>query len=259
MEIFEQKRQNWVVFLRVRLPVIRYTEHLEKQGIFLTKGPSEDLEAHSVARLLKKEREGFVGYDTYVKVVDNKSFDPINARNNAELRLRTFFNAYNFLDHKTKINIHPSCLVVSGSEESKEIFLRAKPHPMERASCRNEVPLNELVKSFDSLFRNFSSEAIDQLFRVFDYHSSAISSENPESQLISLWAALEGLFPPPVNGKRGISYYLNLTLPSLVLTYPEKIFRYVEDAIRYSEKEVRDIIDRDGKGESFFEKTIYYL
>ena len=71
------------------------------------------------------------------------------------------------------------------------------------------IPNAQLQKAFDSLFRGFTAQATHQLFRVFDYHSTAISTDAPESQLISLWAALEGLFPAPAKGERGIASLLS--------------------------------------------------
>lgn len=259
LDIFSQPPKNYTVFLRANIPANRYQKHLENNEIFITKGPGDDLKKLGTAKLIKRNREGYAGFDTYVKIENNKAPDPHSAREYAESRLRMFFDAYTFLDHKTKIDVHPSCIVVKNDESPQEIFFRARPHPMEKASSRTKIPNDQLEQTFDSLFRSFTSQATHQLFRVFDYHSTAISTDAPESQLISLWAALEGLFPAPAKGERGINYYLKMLLPALVLTYPEKIFLYLADAIKHAGEEAKSAVNNNGKGSNFFEKVTYFI
>lgn len=259
LDHFEQPQKKYDVYLRANMPVRRYKKHLENNKIFITEGPGSDLDKLGTSRLIKKNKEGFEGYNTYIKIEENKSADPHRAREYAESRLRMFFDAYTFLDHKTKINIHPSCIVVKTGEESQETFLRARPHPMEKASSRSKVPNEYLDQTFDSLFSSFTSQATHQLFRVFDYHSAAISTDAPESQLISLWAALDGLFPAPTKGERGINFYLKMLLPALVLTYPEKIFLYITDALKHAGKPAKDIIQKNSSGSDFFEKVVFFM
>lgn len=259
LDLFSQPPKIYTVFLRANIPVLRYQEHLEEKGIFITNGPGEDIEKLGTAKLIKRKRGGYDGYKTYIKIENNKTSDPHSAREYAESRLRMFFDAYTFLDHKTKIDIYPSCIVVKAGDEPQETFFRARPHPMEKASSRSKVPNNQLQQTFDSLFRSFTSQATHQLFRVFDYHSTAISTDAPESQLISLWAALEGLFPASIKGDRGINYYLKMLLPALVLTYPEKIFLYMTDALKHAGKVPKDIIQKNSKGSNFFEKVVYFI
>lgn len=256
---FSQPSKTYKVFLRANIPINRYQEHLSENNIFITEGPCEELNKLGTARLIKREKEGFEGFNTYVKIDGVEAVDPDSAREYAELNLRMFFDAYTFLDHKTKINIHPSCIIATTEEDHKETFLRARPHPMEKGSSHSRVPIDSLHKTFESLFGSFTPQAIHQLFRVFDHHSTAISTDAPESQLISLWAALEGLFPAPTKGDRGISYYLKMLLPALTLSYPEKIFTYVDDALKHSGKKTRDIIQKNSSGADFFEKSVFYL
>ena len=111
LNYFAKDPKEFHIYLRANIPVQRYLNHLEKNDIYITQGPGGDLEELGTARLLKRKREGFDGYNTYIKIEGVKTFDPHSAREYAESRLRMFFDAYTFLDHKTKLAIHPSCIV----------------------------------------------------------------------------------------------------------------------------------------------------
>ena len=256
---FAQADKNYDVYLRVKIPTNRYKMHLEKNKIHIINDLDEDLNKLRTFRLLKRDKKGFEGYYAYIKIQKIKSKDPYSAREFAESRLRMVYSAYTFLDHETNINIHPSCIVVCTEEHNKESFFRARPHPMEKGSSRNVVPDEILSQTFTSTFRSFTSQATHQLFRVFDYHSAAMSSNAPESQLVSLWAALEGLFPSPAKSEKGIDYYLAMLLPALVLTYSEKIFLYLTDALSHSSENSKNIILKNSQGSDFFEKVIYFI
>jgi hypothetical protein len=259
LDLFQGSKKVYDVYLKAKIPVKRYGKHLEKFDIFVIESTDENFTKLGTCRLLKKDREGYEGYNSYIFFKEIEALDPYSARELALMRVKMIYDAYTFLDHKTKLYFHPSCIALEKKDPPVETFLRVRPHPMEKASIRNEIPNDILEKSFDSLFDRYSNQATAQLLRVFDYHRAAISTDAPESQLISLWAALEGLFPIPSKGERGINHYLKLLIPALVLTYPEKIFSYVSDAFKHAGENSKQIIQNNGFGKTFFEKSTSYL
>ncbi len=259
LDIFKHPPKKYKVYLRAKIPVHRYNEHLHNEGITICTEQDEIITTLELSRLLKRKRQGFEGFTTYIKVDDVEAFDPYRAREMAEMHLRMFFDTYTFLDHRTTLDIYPSCVTVEDDSDGKETFLRVRPQPMEKGSIRTKVPKEKLENTFKTIFSNFTSQSTHQLFRVFDYHRAAISTDAPESQLISLWAALEGIFPIPYKGEKGMAHYLKILIPALVLSYPDKILFYTAEALKHAGKPTKVIIERDGVGKNFYEKAVYYL
>jgi hypothetical protein len=186
--------------------------------------------------------------------------DPYSAREIALTILNSFVSAYLYHDHNIKPAFDKKAFVLD-IENNKTFVLKEDPNPMTCRSVRTDaLRIQEINWSVDLIkgghLNTFSTSSIK---RAFEYHKTALESNTTENQLLNLWAAIEGLLPPPpLDGDR-ISFYLDALVPPATMTYAERLFDYVTDSLLHAGKSVNRIIESVPNGNDFFEKTVMIL
>jgi hypothetical protein len=142
------------------------------------------------------------------------------------------------------------------SDEPKEFALCPKPKPsvMKRPDKVSEK-LSSLVKETISTItsRNLDPESLQRLIRAFWQHNTALRSENPESQLLEFWSALEVLFPPSSDESDRISPISDSLTPFMGIEYAAKL---AADLYRSKIPKALEILARVPEGDNEIEKVL---
>ncbi|WP_152612984.1 hypothetical protein [Tateyamaria sp. ANG-S1] len=103
----------------------------------------------------------------------------------------------------------------------------------------------------------------DGLFRALNAAALSGSSQDPETQLITLWSAFEALLPQPTRDEKGtarIVHFCSLIVPALASSYiPNKFEFFVKSLDRARARSVRKIIEAHGHGDSDGERLAFTL
>jgi len=166
--------------------------------------------------------------------------EPIEARDNAVSLFNLFIASIGFQYHDLKIELGPLALVSDGVR--LHINVGTSPDPMHR-NKKNPVQINtqEIREFAEVLFgAHLTPLSTRRFINAVEFHRAALRSSIEHHQLVDLWAALEGLLPPPGKDSPRIRFFVANLVAPLCLTYPEKLFRQVLDEISTAETGLMD-------------------
>lgn len=78
---------------------------------------------------------------------------------------------------------------------------------------------NDLILTSRQVLVNFSDKSADRLLSAIRTSAFSRSTTNPETQLISLWSAVEALLSSPSSGRVRITHYVDLLVPCICIRY----------------------------------------
>ncbi len=254
---FAKGAKKWRVVFRGSLELNKYTAQARLLNIGIGTEQPEN-----VAKAFKEALEDISSsqYPLYVECEELNEKDSYAAKDKAARRLEGFVSVCMFHDHHLCPKIHNHVVVVDIAD-NKIASLKAAPHPMKCGLRRETLNLSENIRQtiLIAVEDRFKLSALRTYYNALDYHRAALQSETPESQLVGLWAALEGFLPPPVEETSRVQHYVNALMPALTLTYPEKICRYISNSLYYGGPDIREHVKTAGHGASFFEKAVSLL
>lgn len=161
--------------------------------------------------------------------------EPIEARNSAVSLFNLFIASIGFQYHDLKIELDPLALVSDG--ERLHINVGTSPDPMHRnKKSPAQINTKEIREFAEVLFgAHLTPLSTRRFINAVEFHRAALRSSIEHNQLVDLWAALEGLLPPPGKDSPRIRFFVANLVAPLCLTYPEKLFRQVLDEISTAE------------------------
>lgn len=107
--------------------------------------------------------------------------------------------------------------------DDRPVVLRALVPPALKNREKNSGQLTELMATTLVAFQWLPTESMSRVTAALNLHSAAITSKDTETQLISLWSALESLLPLN-DAESRIGRITELAVPILSYKYPYKIF-----------------------------------
>jgi len=176
--------------------------------------------------------------------------DRYNAKYRAELRLRAFVGMIKYHCHEKSLAYSSNALVKMTAESRDVIFIVGQnPNPILNRFTDGNID-RDGIRRIAELMSGVHLDSIStrKIINVIEYHRNAITAPNLESQLISLWASLEGLLPHPGSGVR-IKHFTEIISNILVLSYPKKLFKEISRQLHLelkSNKSITDQIDAIG-------------
>lgn len=197
-------------------------------------------------------------------LLDNiEARDPLFARTMAERRIELVASVYAFHSHHDRPSWARACVAIQVGDPDRSLGLLNPPvSPMKRLRrgglAENEDEVSRTLEILKGV--HFGDGARRTYVKALDYHRAAMSVDIPESQLVSLWSALEGFLPPPDPESNRVQHYVGTLLPALTLTYVEKIFRYVSRTLEACGGPIRALIRGVAEPDwDFFSATVCLL
>lgn len=193
----------------------------------------------------------------YLTVKDNEALDPFKARAEADGRLFLIDSLAKYHIHRGELRRSDDALVYS---DTKEFVLCQKPKPpvMKRPD-KVSGKLSSLVKETISTItsRNLDQESLQRLIRAFWQHNTALRSENPESQLLEFWSAIEVLFPPTSEDVDRISPISDSLAPFMGIEYAAKLAVDLYRSLKLSKiPKALEILSKVPEGDNEIEKIL---
>lgn len=228
-EFYKAECKKYCCLFRAPQPFSLEAEFAKKFGINVTDVAPDGVPGGTRAR-------EFIAPDPerpiFVSIRDIEAMDPVSARAQAEFRLKMLASVRCFVDHSFPPNWNDRALVyVAGTNDRSLIDPPTAPMRRgERSGALFVRPSEDKVIAVLSA-NKLTRSSMRSLIAGMDYHRAATETYSVENQLLDLWAAIEGILPPPLGHEERIKHYLSAILPSLTLTYPEKIFRYIEGSV----------------------------
>lgn len=197
----------------------------------------------------------------FICVNGRKAADPYQARDDAEYVIDMFSGVIRYLCHDMSLNFDQECVVEMNTEGRVwHALIGKKVNPM---LCRNES--NGVVEETDfrKLSELISGTHLDGLstrkfVNALTYHRAALRAPVYETQLVSLWSALEGLLPSPDSGEVRIKYFAQVVSSILTLAYSNKLFDVVTNELA-READVSNYIKTTIAGKSFKTQVVQLI
>lgn len=179
---------------------------------------------------LPRERDFLAAPTSHFLVLkDIEALEPRAASEEALRRLRTLHSAVILQRHKGETDWEPECLVYEGDHP---VVLRPRRDPMHREEeCSDQVLPDRIARSLQALGGPHSdSNSAHRILSALGLHASAVRSDEPSVQLLSLWSALESLLPASGDGARIVDIRERLS-PALSISYPLKLLRHLHESL----------------------------
>jgi len=256
LDLFNGVGKQFTFVFRVSAEFSAMADVLEDFGASVSDTPPVlDAPSPAVRRFLQDGQ-----YSHYCTIEGIEANDAIFARLRAEHRIQTIAGIYAFHVHHEKPDWSKACVAVEQGDTPRTLGLINPPVPPMKRHRRGgisdqETPVRRTLEVLRGL--HFGTLGARTFFKALDYHRAAMEIAVPESQLISLWAALEGFLPPPEQDGNRISHYVGTLTPALTLTYAEKLFDYIASALIASG--ARDLIAPIQPDDSFLSATVCLL
>lgn len=205
---------------------------------------------------------GFMSHNTkyplFLMVSDVEGLDRERARIYANGLISGLVDLVALANRKSKPRWSGNCAVIE--LESNKAAVIEEPAP--RTRLRNEpafglgISLDELISFV--MERHAADDGMSRVINALEQHRVALESRMPQTQLVALWAAIEGL-ATPLGDKDRVTQYVDCLLPILTLTYPEKLFGAILSAIERNHPELHDLLNEVTIGQSSLERLVAVL
>ncbi|MBL8874667.1 MAG: hypothetical protein JNM86_02595 [Phycisphaerae bacterium] len=183
------------------------------------------------------------------------------AREIAESRLKNTAELACYDNHADHFRWSRVCLV-HDHDSLATISRKQTPNPIECGLLRHNKDIcnepNRLIE-LASLILRLSPESVSWLRNALKYHRIAARSSASENQLVTLWAALEGLLPAPAPSQSRIGFYAECVVPSVCLSYLYRAFYYLSESLYFSGSHIRDHVRSKVNSDSFFKSCVLLI
>lgn len=236
--VYEQKEQVWKVVLRGGTGYSTLVDHAKHFNIEIAeKAPDVPIKGFRERRFFGESSK----YPYFIIHNEIRAKDPFSARMLGSKVLEVLCAAFSFYDHITKFETSDYFLILN--TETKETYiLKSEINPMMfRSKTNHKETKNSIDLTMQLVFGGkLTRQSRYNGVKALNYHRSALDANNEENQLLNLWAAIEGILPPPDEKKARIVHYVEHLIPSLTLTYTNRIFKYMRDCLYNYTQEVSD-------------------
>lgn len=151
-----------------------------------------------------------------------RALDPFSAREAAEEILRTLSDLYSLFRHKNKLKWeHNVAVTRSGNFTPEKI---SKETNVMFRGMDQRAP--KAKRKFDNFLNNFSMRnnmsSMREFFGATSLHGISLETENPKTQLLNIWIALESICPQ-IDSDEKIENIINCLTPILYCNYVKKL------------------------------------
>jgi hypothetical protein len=178
-----------------------------------------------------KNHKGFIETDHYAEyAVDSK--DPYSAY--ATFReMLSALGSFNFL-HRSGIavNLGTCAFVRTMRGVTFTIVDLDGVAFQEDAQAVTKRMANDLKLTSRQVLTRFTPDSTDRLINALRTSALARATSSPESQLISLWSAVEVLLSDPKGGRARILHYVDLLIPAICARYTRRHIIATVDELR---------------------------
>lgn len=258
LKAFEIDAHKWQIVYRANEEFLQFRQHSEPFNFKICEKIEDELNNINYHGPFLDFNPAF---PLFIVFQDIESHDPFSAGEYTNSRIEFFAEVCCFHQHESNPSWTPEYLVRKSANDFFRL-IKPSPNPMRRGIAVRMISIDSLEKTVDIMAgMHFDARSMYLFSKAMDYHRAAIQTTFPESQLVSLWAAIEGFLPRPKNDENQarIQQYIEGILPSLALTYSEKIFNYLSNGLYYGGRDIRAFVEDIPTGANFFTKTVHLL
>lgn len=166
---------------------------------------------------------------SFLVLKDIRAREPRAAAEEALGRLRMLHSAVILHRHKDEVGWDAECLVY---ENDHPIVLRPRRDPMHREEECDDADLPQrIIRSLQALGGPHPDSGTEsRLLSALGLHASAVRSDEPSVQLLSLWSGIEALLPSAGDGARIVDIRERI-VPALSASYPIKLLRHLHESL----------------------------
>lgn len=201
-------------------------------------------------RLASEDEKGALGSE-YIVEYELTSYDPVSALDKARKEIAIILNVYNCYVHNHDIATISNGLVKERDEENYKL-IRDAAHLMKRQKSKSK---DLRVKS---LVDTVTNKMPYSLVNAVELHNIAVNSDEPQTQLLTLWTIFELIIDTKQDTMGKVNYISNAVSTILCLNY----YRHIVSALQAQVVKsigVRDIINKETRGDDDVEKFAYIL
>ena len=181
---------------------------------------SELSDTVAIMRVASQEEKEKLNADHVISIELN-DYDPVSALEDAKATILVLLNVYNAFVHSDEITVMDSGLV--RREDEKRYKKINSPSSVMR---RNKVKPKE--ERISLLKKAFVATRSDSIASSFELHNIAVTSNNPETQLLMLWTVFELLIETTQDTMSKVNYITNAVSAVLCNKYYYHIFYNME-------------------------------
>lgn len=192
-------------------------------------------------------------------IVDTTACDVFSARERGDDAIKLLVNLARYHVHRQDFNWSDQAVICSENNHSLGIYAK----PVAATLRRPEPDMSRLSALVGDTFSTLTAEdrlkeeSFLRIERAFIRHDMALKLEEPDSQLLELWAAIEVLLPTYESGEEKIVRMARSIVPFETTEYAAKMAANLYLAIRNSGKcEALEIINEVAEGSNEIEKCL---
>jgi hypothetical protein len=222
VRLFEVRKRKWKVLLRTSDSFKDFQTVLPSEiGVLMNEAPAPKSQLRRERDFLLAPHDG-----PYLLLNNIEAADARAAQDSASTQLQTISSAVSL--HVHRIPFYWEKNVIVYDQDDHPIVLRESPTAMLK---HPECSLEDLPATFAMTVNAFApprlpSESWARFHAVLNLHATAVGSSSVETQLTSLWAALESLLPKSL-AEAKISAIATNVVPILAREYPRKLIGYL--------------------------------
>ena len=187
----------------------------------------------------------------HVASIELDDYDPVSALEDAKSSFLILLSVYNSFVHSDDISVVESGLV----KKSNERRYRKINSPSSNMKRNRIKPKEERIKLLKNVLVATRS---DPIASSFELHNIAVTSENPETQLLMLWTIFELLIETNQDMMGKVNYITNAVSAVLCNRYYHHILEEIYRQITTT-KSVATIIQKEARGTTGIEKLAFIL
>ena len=187
----------------------------------------------------------------YVVALDINSYDPVSALEGAKDIFLMLLSIYNSFVHSDSLTIVSSGLVKKEGEPTYK-KIRSSAGNMKRNQIK---PKKDRIKMLNNVLAATRSDPITSSFEL---HNIAVTSENPETQLLMLWTIFELLIETNQDNMSKVNFITNAVTSILCVKYYQHILEALYKQITTTQS-VKPIIQKETRGKTNIEKLAFIL
>lgn len=252
ISLFEQQPTEYIVVFKSYSSLGSHQELSEPFGLLIGDQPSKALQNDVTSDEERAHLERFLGVSErssrqcFIEYTLS-SLDPYTARKAAEAQLQGFVNVVSFEQHTAPLGWDDWVFVGKSDSRAGRVH-RPLPNPMQCGLLRPWSPGSAefaVSKSLIDLLtrRNFPTTAKSTLLAALEYHRSALRAKRPETQILDLWALIEGLCPSHRGDTSRVVHYWRYVEAATAMQYVERVLLSLSDAVCTVDTSITDMID----------------
>lgn len=213
LDIFNEKPRRFTVYVSVSNSLSRVIESINTPFVKISGGSS--INSTEKFKEFKKKCKFKNIYKKELEALDNHS-----ARYFTESLLRTALSLARTAYPRHDLT-WDDCFFVVGNSLGSGVILAKPLGPLEKRMIQPAIA-SSIVSDRERLVFGRSDNTRLQMFKSISQHANAFASEHEDSQLVSLWSALEVLMPPPPKGISRIQHFMPYIAACQTRTYLQR-------------------------------------